>query len=141
MVDAIYFLVNTHDAANRAFVESLADRLPSYCFYTQTELPDVARHYDPASDYPYVAQFPALLVHVPTYTVPAREIVVMDDSGNPVTVSYQAFDVAAHYEFLEPCATYERAMEAVALYEQNLLRIAAGEVLDPNPRDFLSSAG
>lgn len=140
MIDVINFIVNTHDAANRKFVEELAERVPSFCFYTQLDTPEIARHYDPESEYPYVSQFPALLVHVAAYTIPAQTLTRTGDDGMVVTQAYPAVEVPAHFELLEPCPSYELAIQAVAMYEDNLQRIAAGEVLNPNPMERLLHA-
>ena len=124
MIEILNFIVNTHDKRSRDFIETLPNCVKYYCFYTQLGEPEVARHYDETSEYPYIAHFPALVVKVPAYTYHSRTVTILDENGAVELHEYPEVTIQEHYECLEPCATYEIAIQAVSKYNANLKHLS-----------------
>lgn len=138
MIQLIHCLYNSHDKVSREFAETLPENFPRYCFYTQLQDPIVQEHAKEDGIYPYVGIFPSVLLRVPSYTTPSFTSEIETEPGVFVSINTPETVVEEHFRMLEPCATYQKVLDAVAAFEENIRKIESGSHMrDPYPYEFL----
>lgn len=139
MIQIIHCLYNIHDKLSRDFLETVPAEVPKYCFYSDINLPEVAKHYDPDSEYPYVAMLPGVLVKVPTYTTPGYSLENEIEPGVIGTIEVPQQTMHEHYAMIEPCTSWQHALDVIAIYEENIRKAEAGEIkYNPYPYEALN---
>lgn len=138
MIQLIHCLYNSHDKISRDFADTVPEGVAKYCFYTQNDEPAVQEHCREDGAYPYVGIFPSILLNIPRCVVPEYTRQLEVEPGVFETVTTPEVVVEEHYKILEPCETYQKALEAIAIYEDNLRKVELGEWrYDPYPYEFL----
>ena len=141
MIEIIHCLYNSHDKVNRDFVATVPENVSRYCFYTQLNDPAVQEHASEEGAYPYIGMFPSVLLKVPSYTIPSFTSEFESEDGVIVSNTPPEVVIEEHYRMLEPCETYEKVLQAVAVYEENIRKLETGEAIrDPYPHEFLQTS-